>query len=187
MAASDHAARLRRLGQFFLIAMALLLGSAVGYVVLGGGADAGLEADVDPEVRDDPPLDPTHAPTIEFPEGRRTYDWQVNALIDRFIRITRQGRYTEFRTLWTQSLDPVSAEEYTHIWQRVRYVSVMEIRAIPAATRDGFASYLLRCEVRLDDAVPERQRQRNVRMLIVREGDRWVFAPPSRRSEGESP
>jgi len=186
MAASDHAIRLRRFGLYLLVLTALLLGSAAGYVVFGSGGEAetswGEAAEL--EQQDDPPVDLSRAPTIEFAERLRSYDWRVNALIDRFIRITRQGRYTEFRTLWTQQLDPVSADEYAHIWTRVRRVAVRELRPIPAAGRSAPPRYLLRCDVQLDESVPEKQRHRTIRMMIVHEEEHWVFAPPPRQEEG---
>jgi hypothetical protein len=179
------APRMRRIGLYALILLAMSLLGASSFVLLGGVDDGGGGFAEDFQREDDPPLDLRQAPLIEFPENVRSYDSAVNRLIDRLIRTSREGRYSEFRTLWTRRLDPVSAEEYAHIWSRIRRVRVLSLTRSPSAPAGGEPSYLLQSEVELDESTPPDKRTRRVRLMIVQENDEWVFAPlPPRQAAG---
>ena len=108
-------------------------------------------------------------------------DSSVNRFIDRFIRATLEGRYADFRQMWTRRLDPVSAEKYLAIWKVVREVRVLDVQPIRKPDR-SIEAYLIKAEVQQDSGDLPRQRQTNVTrwIRVVREAGEWVFAPPEK-------
>lgn len=171
---------MQRIGLNALIALAVLLVGTVGYVVFTGRERAWAEPD-DFSRSDDPVVPLDKAPVIEFPESQRTYDVTLNRFLDRFIRTTREGRYGEFRTMWTRDLDPVSAESYQKIWSNVRAVRIKQV--VRAPKREGITidAYVIEAEVEIapESGHAPSELNRTIRMLAIREGDDWVFAPPS--------
>lgn len=182
---SSHAplSRLQRMGFYGLTLLALFMVSAVGYVLATGDAEPAVALD---DFSDEPALEPSNAPSIEFPERLRTFDSDVNRFIDRFIRVTREGRYSEFRKMWTRSIDPVSKDGYALIWTRVRQVRITSVARIARPERPDDVAYVITADVVMDDTAVQKKSQETYRMLIVREDGAWVFAPVSQLKRGEA-
>ena len=176
MADMRRGSRLGRLTIYALTLIALMMVSMVVYVLVTG-EERGLASD-EPEA---PSAEFKNPPVLVFPERLRTFDSSLNRFIDRFIRATLEGRYDEFRQMWTRRLDPVSADKYLRIWKVVREVRVLDIQ--PIRTQNGtIEAYLIKAEVKEEPIEGDKKRGTDeIRWIrAVREGDEWVFAPPEK-------
>ena len=158
----------------------MLLGAlgALGVAMIAMAGFALLADDADPSVDaidDEPVATRPDPPVIAFPDDLRSNDLSLNQAIDRFIRITREGRYGEFRQLWTRREDPISAEKYKAVWTQLREARVKEVRPLPASPGGEAGAYLIRIEVRRDAANPSRKKTGELRLKAVREAGEWVF------------
>ncbi|MEE8169696.1 MAG: hypothetical protein V3T70_04035 [Phycisphaerae bacterium] len=162
-----------------LVLAALLLVSAAGYVIIADREPAWSRFDADLERQDDPPVDYSRAPRLDFPEAVRSFDTSLNRFIDRFFRATREGRYGEFRKMWTRELDPVNADAYARMWHNVQSVRVLDVTRIPPRGARVGDAYLVRARVRIDAGANQEEQIRHLRMLGIREAGEWVFAPVS--------
>lgn len=177
MARYRQTPRTRQIVVYALILAALFVLSTMGYIVISG-----RDAAAPTEDREIVVVDTSHPPTMDFPERLRTFDSHANLLIDRFIRTTRRGQYSEFRKMWTRKLDPISAESYERIYGRIREVRVLSVEPVGGPPAD---EYLLTAEVRVGSAEqPAERPTRTIRIRIIREEGEWVFAPPSKPDDG---
>ncbi|MFO0972312.1 MAG: hypothetical protein U1A27_02570 [Phycisphaerae bacterium] len=180
MATASRQPIIRRAGLLAFILLALGLLSIVTYVLVSEtrGFDPLAEVRLI-----DPPVDPARAPRVAFPTLARSFDPALNQFIDRFIRVCTQGRYSEFRLMYTRRLDPPGERTFVAMFNAVEAVRIQSLDKLPPLRLLSGPVYRLRLEIDLADyAVRRSQKTRLLQVAVVQEGGEWAVAPLPRGS-----
>jgi len=121
---------------------------------------------------------PAQEPQIlDFPAELHAEDESVNAFVRQVIETCASGDYDAFRLLWSARDDPFPRDQFHRAWQSVQKVKIVSLRPFRAPeTRELL--YAVRAHVRLDPSV--REPERDVTILLVRNGGRWQLTSPPR-------
>jgi len=129
----------------------------------------------------------THPNPLIFSEEHRADDETVNAFVTHAMTVCASGDYDDFRLLWSVREDPLPRQEFERGWQAVKSIRIRDLQRVIVAPSDpaddeaidgASDAYAILANVQLDPDHPAGQRQpdRQVVLLIRREGDRWRLA-----------
>ncbi|MCB9850901.1 MAG: hypothetical protein H6817_09385 [Phycisphaerales bacterium] len=121
---------------------------------------------------------------VVFPESLKTDDPTVNAFIERAIKVSMAEDYESFRLLWSALEQPLGEQEFRLGFRAARKITILDVEK--RRTRDDEIVYLVHCLIELDpNRIPETRRdvkpQRDVVLLLRKEGEQWRIATPPRR------
>ncbi len=167
--------RVRRAGFIALVALAVLMVSAVAWVMLTQD-DALDPGKAFPALIH---IDPTKRPNFIFPESVRTYDLSLNRFVDRFIRICMEGKYADFRLmLSSRAGDPIVARRFESMFNALKQVRILALEELPPLPHIGGPVYLMMAEYDLEDyAVTRGNPTERVRLAIAKENGEWRIGP----------
>lgn len=171
MAVQTTKPRLRSIVLYGATILALALVSTVAWVMLtdrgGDGAD-----DVFPELVH---VNPEMRPRFVFPDELRTSDLSVNRFIDRFLRVCAEGRYSQFRLMFsTQSGDRILPRDFESIFNALKVARIRSIKRLPEIAEIEGPLYVLAAEYDLEDYTARGQKRGNlIHLAIVREEGEW--------------
>jgi len=118
---------------------------------------------------------PPRGAVVEFPAALQPDDPSVGAFIQHVVDTCVAGDYDAFRLLWSAREDPFSRDAFERGWRAVQRVTLVHVQKF-RRREEGDIVYGVHARVELDDSVPESQRE--VVLLIVREGDQWRLVRP---------
>jgi hypothetical protein len=159
--------------------LGLTLVSVVGYVLFIEDRYAGLEAAPSSM---EPLLDLTRAPKFVFPVESRSFDPTLNQFIDHFARVCLDGRYSEFRLLYTRRLDPPPSRHFVSMFNAVREIRVIALEKLPPIPTIEGPVYRLEAEYELEDYAVKESPRKRLHVAVIQEDGAWVIAPLPRGS-----
>lgn len=112
---------------------------------------------------------------VDFPEQVRADDPEVNAFIERAIRICQAQNYDDFRLLWSALEEPLGEQEFRKGFAAMRKVTILDL--LKRRTKEGEIVYLVHCLLQFEPAaVPDPER--DVVLLLRQESGQWRVATP---------
>ncbi|HPF40156.1 MAG TPA: hypothetical protein P5081_10655 [Phycisphaerae bacterium] len=164
---------------FVLSVVAAVLGASVVYVVLRDDSMDYVIEDMFPEpVHPNPEL----VPNFRFPDELRTTDLEVNRFIDRFFRICEEGKYSEFKLMYTsqpgQEIPPARFESTFNVLKEAR---ITQLRRLPELKQLEGPTWLVVAEFDLENSALVDKKEGNIiRLVVGKEGDRLKIRPITR-------
>lgn len=176
MPADPHPSRARN-PLLYLAIVAALLVSTVVYVVTRSDDGAYSTAEAFPETVI---TDAENAPDFDFPDALRSTDLDLNRFVDRFFRICSQGKYSEFKLMYTNRPgQEISPERFESTFNVLKSARITQLRPLPALPQFEGPTWLLVAEFDLEDYAPTQRKKGNViRLAIGQEDDRWRLLGP---------
>lgn len=119
-----------------------------------------------------------HLPTFSFAPGLRAAHPEVAAFLDEFLTTCLLGDYAGYRRLVSRAFEPLSRERFEAIYRATRTVRIDSIEPVEVP-RIPPPVYCVVSHVELDPQQQARLResQRDVAILVFREGADWRMAP----------
>ncbi|MCK6457598.1 MAG: hypothetical protein L6Q92_13845 [Phycisphaerae bacterium] len=182
MAISVHAPTARRVGVLALILLALALVSMSTYVMLAEDRWAALNEE---ERRDEPLLDRSRSPQFSFPILARSFDASLNQFVDRFIRVCLEGKYSEFRLLYTRRREPPSARQFVSMFNAVKEIRLASLDKLPELPGIPSPAYRLVAEYELEEFAVKSERRKRFQVAVIKEDGEWRLTPLPRGSASQ--
>jgi len=161
----------------YLAVVATLLAGTVAYVVFAEDQAPYTTDDIFPE-----PVvtDPGRAPDFVFPDELRSTDLELNRFVDRFFRICAEGKYSEFKLMYTNRPgQEISPERFESTFNVLKAARITQLRRLPDFPQFEGPTWLLVAEFDLEEYAPTKQKTGNViRLAIGRDDDRWRLLGP---------
>lgn len=176
MSESSLVARARNPLLYLAVIAAVLVGIVL-YVVFADSDTTYSISDAFPETVIAPP---ENAPDFLFPDELRSTDLELNRFVDRFFRICAEGKYSEFKLMYTtkpgQEISPARFESTFNVLKAAR---IKQLRRLPDLPQFDGPTWLLVAEFDLEAYAPTKQKEGNIiRLAIGREDGRWRLLGP---------
>lgn len=112
-------------------------------------------------------------PVVEFPESLQCSDPTVNAFIREALQTCVDGQYESFRSLFGTSYTPTGYEDFERLWKRVFSIRVAGL----TQAAENPPRYYMQVGVTYREEDRRGRSEREVIVMIYREGDHWRLAP----------
>lgn len=160
---------------FILAVIAAVLGITVVVVMRDEDPEYLIE-NIFPE---DVHPDPERIPTFKFPDELRTTDLEVNRFIDRFFRICEEGKYSEFKLMYTsqpgQEIPPARFESTFNVLKEAR---ITQLRQLPDLKQFEGPTWLIVAEFDLEKFAAVDKKEGNIiRLVVGKESGRLKIRP----------
>ncbi|MCB9855916.1 MAG: hypothetical protein H6818_09545 [Phycisphaerales bacterium] len=165
---------------FLLAVAAVVLGTTVVVVVMRDEDPDYSTEDIFPEVVHP---DPELIPKFKFPDELRTTDLEVNRFIDRFFRICGEGKYSEFKLMYTsqpgQEIPPARFESTFNVLKEAR---ITQLRRLPDLKQFEGPTWLIVAEFDLEKKIAAVNEYAGnvIRLVVGKEGGRLKIRPITR-------
>lgn len=120
---------------------------------------------------------------LSFPTQFYQDDQTVNDFVRQAMTACANGKYDEFRVLWTARQEPLNRGEYDAGWQAVESIDVRALEPVKLAVQTDSGEilerkYVLLADVRFDPEHPAGRKapRREVVLLLTKDQERWRLA-----------
>lgn len=170
----ERAPTLKRFGLYGLILLAFFFVSAVVFVlVTEERVLTEDEAFPEPVI-----LDAENSPEFEFPVAARTYDLSLNRFVDRFARVCREGKYSDFRLMLSSRRPPILPPRFESNFNALKRVKILDIEKMPEMPETPGPVYVMTTEYELEDfAAKTGEAVKRVSVAIAKEEGEWRLGP----------
>lgn len=139
-------------------------------IAISAGCKRGDSEETSTTILPDPSAEQTPKEVIVFPPDFQCDEPGVPELLKQAVQACTDQDYERFRSFWSAREDPITEKEFIRAWRASPKFDLKELRQMK--TPEGEIVYAVRALVSLDpNEVPEPER--DVVMLIVKEGDAW--------------
>lgn len=164
---------------FILAVIAAVLGTTVVVVIMRDEGPVYSSGEV---FQEDVHPDPELKPKFEFPDELRTTDLEVNRFIDRFFRICGEGKYSEFKLMYTsqpgKEIPPARFESTFNVLKEAR---ITQLRRLPDLKQLEGPTWLVVAEFDLEDYATMKKKEGNtIRLVVGKEDGRLKIRPITR-------
>lgn len=165
---------LKRFGLYGLILLAFFFVSAVVFVlVTEERVLTEEEAFPEPVI-----LDAENSPEFEFPVAARTFDLSLNRFVDRFARVCREGKYSDFRLMLSSRRPPILPPRFESNFNALKRVKILDIEKMPEMPETPGPVYVMTTEYELEDfAAKTGEAVKQVSVAIAKEEGQWRLGP----------
>lgn len=172
--AIEKAPTLKRFGLYGLILLAFFFVSAVVFVlVTEERVLTEEEAFPEPVI-----LDAEKSPEFEFPISARTFDLSLNRFVDRFARVCREGKYSDFRLMLSSRRPPILPPRFESNFNALKRVKILGIEKMPEIPESPGPVFVMSAEYELEDfAAKTGETTKHVQVAIAKEEGEWRLGP----------
>lgn len=164
---------------FILAVLAAVLGTTVVVVVL---RDEDSVYSIEEAFPEDAVVNEELTPKFKFPDELRTTDLEVNRFIDRFFRICGEGKYSEFKLMYTsQPGREIPLARFESTFNVLKEARITKVRRLPDLEQFEGPTWLVVADFDLENYAPVDKYEGNViRLVVGRESGRLKIRPITR-------
>jgi hypothetical protein len=171
---AERTISLRRFGIYGLILTAFFFVSAVVFVLITEERVL-TEEEAFPEAVI---LDAENSPEFGFPVAARSFDLSLNRFVDRFARVCREGKYSDFRMMLSSRHPPILPPRFESNFNALKRIKILDIEKMPTLPDSTGDVFVMSAEYELEDfAAKTGETVKQVQVAIAKEEGQWRLGP----------